>query len=282
MIIDGRKIAKEILTDLKQKISHLPFVPVFCDVLVGNDPVSAQYVKMKAKAAERVGYKFRSADFPADIFTNDLITNIKTICREPNMCGLIVQLPLPESVDKQAVLDAIDPNLDVDCIGSACGSNFYQGLPSPVFPTAAAVMELLKFTGTELRNKQIVIVGQGELVGKPVKYLLERQGIAPQIIRSKTPNAEEILRSADIIISAAGRPKLITGDKIKSGVIIIDAGTSESDGGIVGDVDQDSVAGQAAMLSPVPGGVGPVTVAMLMSNVYEVAAKRRVISRNNW
>lgn len=135
-------------------------------------------------------------------------------------------------------------------------------------------MQLLGSLGQDLSVKKIVIAGQGELVGRPVKFLLEQMGCAVEIVRSKTENPEAIFKAADVIISAAGKPKLITGDKIKQGAIIIDAGTSESDGGIVGDVDTKSVSGKAAYLSPVPGGVGPVTVAMLMQNVY-LAAKNK-------
>src|ERR1051326_3447955 len=259
-IIDGRKIAGEILAGLKSKIQTLPFQPVFCDVLVGDDPASRQYVGMKAKTAEKIGYKFRGAEFPGTITTEDLIAQIKNIAGEPNMCGLIVQLPLPKSLDKLSVLNAIDPRIDVDCIGQTNSEKFYRGGPVPIFPTAAAVMALLDSLGQNFSEKKFVIAGQGELVGKPVKFLLEQRGHRVDIVRSKTENPEDVLKSADVIISAVGKPKLITGEKIKDGAVIIDAGTAESDGGIVGDVDTESVKSKAAFLSPVPGGVGPVTV----------------------
>jgi methylenetetrahydrofolate dehydrogenase (NADP+)/methenyltetrahydrofolate cyclohydrolase len=270
-IIDGRKIAGEILEKVKLEVGQLPFQPVFCDILVGDDPASTQYVKMKARAAERVGIKFREANFPSGISTEKLVEEIKKISAEKNMCGLIVQLPLPGAMDKQTVLDAIDPSIDVDSTGTVNTNLFYEGKAYVEFPTAAAVMALLKNTGEDLKTKNIAVLGFGQLVGRPVSFLLEQKGCKVNLIRSKTPNPEELIRAADVIISAVGKPKLITGSKIKSGAIIIDAGTAESDGGITGDVDFDSVKNIASFVSPVPGGVGPVTVAMLLSNVLKVA-----------
>lgn len=271
MLIDGKKIATEILDKVKIEVSKLTFQPVFCDVLVGGDPASKQYVGMKAKAAERLGFKFRPANYPSDISTEHLISEIKKISQEPNMCGLIVQLPLPPSIDKQAVLDAIDPKIDVDCTGKINTDLFYSGKAYVEFPTAAAVMELLDDTKVNLTNKKCLVVGFGQLVGRPASFLLQQRGLRVDVARSKTENILELIKNADIIVSAVGKSKLITGDKIKPGSIIIDAGTSESDGGIVGDVDLDSVKDLAGFISPVPGGVGPVTVAKLLANVLKVA-----------
>jgi methylenetetrahydrofolate dehydrogenase (NADP+)/methenyltetrahydrofolate cyclohydrolase len=271
MLIDGKKIAAEILENVKLEVAKLPFKPVFCDCLVGEDPASKQYVGMKQKAAERMGFKFRPANYPSDISTEQLIAEIKKISQEPNMCGLIVQLPLPATIDKQAVLDAIDPKIDVDCTGEVNTNLFYQGKAYVEFPTAAAVMELLDSTKADFTNKKCLVVGFGQLVGRPVSFLLEQRGLTVDVARSNTENILELMRQADIIVSAVGKSKLITGGKIKSGCIIIDAGTSESNGGIVGDVDLESVKDIAGIVSPVPGGVGPVTVAKLLFNVLKVA-----------
>ena len=270
-LLDGRKIAQLILDDVKSGVEKLAFQPVFCDILVGDDPASKQYVAMKGRKAEKVGIKFRGADYPSSITTQELISEIKKISQEKNMCGLIVQLPLPSSIDKQAVLDSIDPKIDVDCTGKVNTDLFYQGKAYVEFPTAAAVMEILDSTKVDLKNKQCLVIGYGQLVGKPVSFLLEQRGLKVNVARSKTENILQLMKEADIIISAVGKPKLIGGDKIKAGAIIIDAGTSESDGGIVGDVDFESVNNQAGYVSPVPGGVGPVTVAKLLSNVLKVA-----------
>jgi methylenetetrahydrofolate dehydrogenase (NADP+)/methenyltetrahydrofolate cyclohydrolase len=277
VIIDGKKLSQEILSKVKDEATQLPFQPIFCDVLVGNDPASFQYVKMKGRKAEEVGIHFHGANFPGTITTDDLIKEIKILNQMPNMCGIIVQLPLPESIDKKAVLDSIDPRLDVDCLGTVASEKFYKGgigsNSSLGFPTALACMKLLDSINLDFKNKKIVVLGQGMLVGKPVTALLQFRNLSPTIITSKTPNKEDITKQADVIISGMGRGKYITGDMIKRGAVLIDAGTSESGAGIVGDVDLDSVKDIAGYVSPVPGGVGPVTVAMLLNNVLTVAKR---------
>src|SRR3989344_2836609 len=237
-IIDGKKIRDQILEKVKSEVALLPFKPVFCDVLVGDDPVSAQYVDMKARTAERVGIHFHKAVFPVSISTEDLVKEIKVLNKIENMCGIIVQLPIPASINKKAVLDSIDPRLDVDCLGAVASERFYKNYNSETdlaFPTALACMALLDSLNLELKGKYI------------------------------------------------------TGNMIKSGAVLIDAGTSEdakkplNEQGlpllkkaqtIVGDVDFESVKNVAGYISPVPGGVGPVTVAMLLNNVLKVAKSK--------
>ncbi len=273
-IIDGRKLREEILSKIKKEVALLSFVPIFCDVLVGNDPGSMQYVKMKAKTAESVGIKFHSADFLESITTDELVKQIQILNQIPDMCGIIVQLPLPEHIDKQSVFDSIDPKLDVDCLGKVASDRFYSGDISIGFPTALSCMSLLDSVGLDLKDKNIAVLGQGMLVGKPVAALLNFRNISPVLVRSKTENKEKIIKEADVVISGMGHGKYLTGDMIKQGVVLIDAGTSESSGGIVGDVDLESVKSVAGYVSPVPGGVGPVTVAMLLNNVLTVAKRR--------
>lgn len=270
-IINGRAIRNSILEKVKDGVGELSFTPVFCDVLIGDDPVSKQYVNMKAKTAESVGVKFHHAEFPENITTEDLIEEIQKLNKVENMCGLIVQLPLPAHIDKEKVLDAIDQSIDVDCLGERASQNFYRGDISIGFPTALACMEALDSLGFDLAGKKIAVIGQGMLVGKPVTHLLSLRGLNVDIVTRKVENKDEIIKNADVIISATGAGKFITGDMIKEGSIIIDAGTSESNGGIVGDVDRDSVDGVAGYISPVPGGVGPITVACLLKNVLSVA-----------
>lgn len=275
-IIDGRKMRKEILDRVEKEIRTLPFQPVFCDVLVGSDPASKQYVNMKAKTAERIGMKFHSACFDESISPKDLIEEISNLKNFPNMCGVIVQLPLPEkfSQHKREILDAVPEELDVDCLGTKASEKFYEGKNDIGFPTALACMAILDSLPVELKDKKIAVLGQGELVGKPVSALLRFRGLEHDTVRSKTENREKIIKEADVIISGIGKGKFIKGDMIKEGAILVDAGTSESNGGIVGDIDMESVEGVAGHLSPVPGGVGPVTVAMLLNNVLEVAKKK--------
>jgi methylenetetrahydrofolate dehydrogenase (NADP+)/methenyltetrahydrofolate cyclohydrolase len=190
------------------------------------------------------------------------------------MCGLIVQLPLPKHIDRRAVTEAIDLNIDVDSLTEKNSTQFYSGQKALIFPAALAVLEILDSTQIDLKSKNIVMLGEGELVGKPVAYLLRNRGLAVTTINKSTENKKEILKNADVIISAIGVPKFLSGDMIKEGSIIIDAGTSESEGGIAGDVDFESVKDVAGYISPVPGGVGPVTVSMLLQNVLEVAESK--------
>ena len=274
-LIDGKKLSKEILSKVKSEIALLSFQPVFCDVLVGDDPASVQYVEMKARNAEKVGIHFHRANFPATITTDELIKEIKILNKFPNMCGIIVQLPLPEHLDRRAVLDAIDSRLDVDSLGTLAGKKFYKGEISVGFPTALACIELLDSLNTDLSKQKIVVLGQGELVGKPVTALLGFRGFRPVVVTRQTPDKEELIKKADVIISGIGKGRHITGDMIKKGVVLIDAGTSESSGGIIGDVDFESVRDVAGYVSPVPGGVGPMTVAMLLNNVLTVAKNKK-------
>lgn len=279
-IIDGKKLRNEILDKIKREVSLLKLKPVFCDVLVGNDLVSAQYVNMKARSAESVGIAFHKANFPLSISMDDLAEEIKILNKIPNMCGIIIQLPLPKHIDIQMTLDSIDPQIDVDCLGRVRSEMFYNSynIENDLgFPTALACMALLDSVNLNLKDKKIVVLGQGALVGKPVAALLRLRNLSPAIITSKTLNKEEIIKQADIIISGIGNGKYIKGDMIKKGATIIDAGTSESSGGIVGDVDLDSVKDVAGYLSPVPGGVGPVTVAMLLNNVLKVAKQKNIL-----
>lgn len=270
-IINGRKIRNEILEQVRTGVQSLPFQPVFCDVLVGDDSASEQYVRMKSRNAESVGIHFHNAQFPTTITTRELVEEIHKLNKIPNMCGLIVQLPLPKHLDKDEILNAIDPSIDVDCLGQEASNIFYNKSTNLAYPTALSCMKLLDSLNLDLSDKQITVVGQGQLVGKPVAHLLRVRGLEPSIVFKGTENKDSIIKNSDIVISGTGAGKIITKDKIKQGVVLIDAGTSESNGAIVGDVDLDSVQGVASAVSPVPGGVGPVTVAMLLSNVLQVA-----------
>lgn len=272
LVIDGKKIAKEILINITQETAHLPFVPIFCDVLVGSNPVSSQYVNMKAATAERAGIKFLKAEFPESISTEELVKEIQQIGQTKDLCGLIVQLPLPEHIDKTKVLDAINPLVDVDCIGSVNKKLFYSNEAVLKYPTAEAILRLLDSTNLNLAGKNFLVIGQGQLVGLPVAHLLQQRRLNVKTATSLTENLNEMLQQADVVVSAAGRPGLVVGQNLKPGAVIIDAGTAEATaGGIVGDVDFSSASKVAGFISPVPGGVGPVTVACLLENVLQVA-----------
>jgi 5,10-methylene-tetrahydrofolate dehydrogenase/methenyl tetrahydrofolate cyclohydrolase len=270
-IIDGRKIKDEMLEEIKKEVLSLPFSPIFCDILVGGDPVSASYVRIKSKLAEQVDIKFRTVEFPVNIKMEEIISEIENLNRVPHMCGIIIQLPLPENLDKKIILDTITPALDVDCLGTLNSDKFYNNEGQMKYPTALACMKVLDSLNIDLTKKKILILGQGSLVGRPVTYLLKSKGLEVDTVDSKTENIESLIKEADVIISAIGKAKFINGKMIKEGAIIIDAGTSEDNGAVVGDVDLESVKDIASYVSPTPGGVGPVTVAMLLSNVLQVA-----------
>lgn len=272
--INGKKLSQDILAKVKNEVLLLPFVPVFCDVLVGADPASVQYVGIKSRKAESVGIKFHTASFSESITTQELISQIHILNKLENMCGIIIQLPLPEHINRKAVLDAIDPKLDVDCLGTVSGRKFYNNENTLGFPTALACMAVLDSLNLNLEGKKILVLGQGTLVGRPVTALLKFRGLAVDIVTRSTENKEELIKNADVIVSGLGQGKYLTGDMVKDGVVIIDAGTSEENGSIVGDVDFDSVVEKASYLTPTPGGVGPVTVAMLLSNVLKVAKSK--------
>ena len=272
--INGKKLSQDILAKVKNEVLLLPFVPVFCDVLVGADPASVQYVGIKSRKAESVGIKFHTANFSESITTQELISQIHILNKIENMCGIIIQLPLPEHINRKEVLDAIDPKLDVDCLGAVGGRKFYNNENTLGFPTALACMAVLDSLNLNLEGKKILVLGQGTLVGRPVTALLKFQGLQVDTVTRSTENKEELIKHADVIVSGLGQGKYLTGDMVKDGVVIIDAGTSEENGSIVGDVDFDSVVEKASFLTPTPGGVGPVTVAMLLSNVLKVAKSK--------
>ncbi|MBK5215869.1 MAG: bifunctional 5,10-methylenetetrahydrofolate dehydrogenase/5,10-methenyltetrahydrofolate cyclohydrolase [Candidatus Pacebacteria bacterium] len=270
-IIDGRKIKDEIIKEIKEGVLSLPFTPIFCDILVGSDPVSASYVRIKSKIAALAEIKFRTVEFKDQATTEEIIEEIENLNRVPHMCGIIIQLPLPGHIDKRTVLDAIKPSLDVDCLGTINSESFYKNDGEIGYPTALACMRILDSLNLDLTNKKILVLGQGSLVGLPVTHLLRSKGLEVETADIKTTNTEELIKNADVIISAIGRAKYIKDYMIKKDVILIDAGTSEDNGAVVGDVDLDSVMNIASFVSPTPGGVGPVTVAMLLQNVLQVA-----------
>jgi methylenetetrahydrofolate dehydrogenase (NADP+) / methenyltetrahydrofolate cyclohydrolase len=266
-IINGNRIAGQLFADLKQRVNQLPFQPILCDVVVGDDPVSLSYVKIKEKKAKACGLEFSLVDLPETATETEVVAAIQTEQQKDNLCGLIVQLPLPDDLDAGRVLAAIDPQVDVDLIGS--GTNL-------VPPTAGAIMHILDSLPIDLSKEKILLLGQGNLVGKPVGKELAKRGLSFETATQTTPNTTELLRQATLIVCGIAQPKMLTGDMVADGVIVIDAGTSESGGSIVGDVDFDSLLSKARFLTPTPGGVGPVTVAKLLENVVIVAETKSV------
>ncbi|MEK7075326.1 MAG: bifunctional 5,10-methylenetetrahydrofolate dehydrogenase/5,10-methenyltetrahydrofolate cyclohydrolase [Patescibacteria group bacterium] len=274
MIIDGRKIAREILDQLKTEVASLDFKPKLIDVFVGSDPVIESYVNIKAKRAFETGIDFEIKKYPQDVLEETLVADIKKMNSVENICGLIVQLPLPKHLDKQAVMNAINPDIDVDMITSVSLGELFTGQQKIMPATASAILRMLQELNIDLRGKHVLVVGAGDLVGKPVTFLLMQTGATVTVANQSTQDLSSLCLSADIIISGTGVPGLIKPSMVRAESIVIDAGTAESNSGISGDVDFEGIKDKVFAVSPVPGGVGPVTVAMLLSNVVAVAKRR--------
>jgi len=274
MIIDGRKRASEILNSLQNEIASLSFRPKLVDVVVGNNPVTESYVGIKQRRSVEIGLEFVTERLPESISQEELIEKIILLQRDPHLAGLLVQLPLPKNIDSESIMNAINPALDVDGLTEINTQALYSGTPNYVPATAAAVIELIEAAGIyeQLNGMKAVVIGNGSLVGKPVAFLLKSKGAEVTVVNRSSGDIFEVCKAAKLIVSGAGSPNLLTGDMVSDGVVVIDAGTAESNGGITGDVDFSSVAPKASFITPVPGGVGPVTVAMLLRNTV-ISAK---------
>ena len=274
-ILDGKKMGQVLLAQLKERVVQLGFVPVFVDVLVGEDPVSLQYIGMKEKRAKDIGIAVHRVKISGDATTDEVIEHIQKALKQDHICGSIVQLPLPRHIDTQKVLDAIPADIDVDVLGEQTGKDFYNNTSLLSFPAAKASFELLQMAPHDVASAKVLVIGQGMLVGKPVTHMLRNAGYTVTTANRTVPLTNKMLQKADIIISATGVPNLITKENLKVGVVIIDAGTSESSGGVVGDVNVNEVQDIASYIAPVPGGVGPLTVAILLDNIVTVAEQKQ-------
>ena len=273
ILMDGKAAAQKILDALKQEAAALAKKPRLAVVAVGEDPVIANFIAQKKKTADFVGAEMRVYPFPADIMTNALRKRIAEIVHEKKNTGVIIQLSLPAHINKQYILNAIPLEKDADVLSSRAVGNFATGKSPIMPPVAGAIKALFEEYEIDYQKKNIVILGAGALVGRPMALWLMAEDRGFALITEKTRDSQDILREADIVISGVGKPQSITGEMIKKGAVVIDAGTSESAGEMVGDVDADSVGAKAAFLTPVPGGVGPVTVAILFKNLFILAQK---------
>lgn len=274
ILLDGKKLSQKILDEAKRKIAEFSEKLRLGVVVVGEDPAVKKFIQQKKKAAEAVGIDVRLYPFDAAITTNELRRRLAEIVHEKRNTGVIIQLPLPEQINTQYILNSVTPEKDVDMLSARAIGNFATGKSRILPPVAGAVKAFFEEYEIDYKSKYIVVAGAGKLVGKPVALWLLNEKATFSVIRSAAEKPEEFLRRADIIISGVGKPKFITGGMVKDGVVIIDAGTSESEGKIAGDVDFESVAPKAAYITPVPGGVGPVTVAMLLRNLVTLAGPK--------
>jgi methylenetetrahydrofolate dehydrogenase (NADP+)/methenyltetrahydrofolate cyclohydrolase len=269
-IIDGKKIAAGIREEIREQVLELQRktgkVPGLAAVLVGDDPASASYVRSKTKACQEAGIFSRHLTPPADIRQADLLALIRELNGDPAIHGILVQLPLPKHLDERAVLEAVNPGKDVDGFTFANIGRLVENRPQFVPCTPAGIIELLDREGVGISGKHAVVVGRSEIVGKPVAFLLLHRHATLTICHSRTADLAAETRRADILVAAVGRPRLITGAMLKPGAVVIDVGINRVEGKLVGDLDFDSAVQVASAITPVPGGIGPMTVAMLLRN----------------
>ncbi|SDW05196.1 methylenetetrahydrofolate dehydrogenase (NADP+) / methenyltetrahydrofolate cyclohydrolase [Lachnospiraceae bacterium KHCPX20] len=270
MLIDGKKISSQIKDEIKAEVLALKEKGeevTLAVVLVGEDPASQVYVRNKKRACEYVGIKSLSFELPAETTQEELLLLVEKLNHDPAVNGILVQLPLPSHIDEDAVIKAIDPNKDVDGFHPMSVGALSIGQKGYVSCTPAGIIELMKRSGIEMDGKHCVIVGRSNIVGKPMAMLMLRENATVTVTHSHTKNLKEITKQADILIVAIGRAKFITADYVKDQAVVIDVGMDRDENGkLCGDVDFDSVQKVAGAITPVPGGVGPMTIAMLMKN----------------
>ena len=273
MIIDGKKIAEGLRVKLKKKIiefkSNLKIVPGLSVILVGEDPASQIYVKNKIKFSKEIGIDSEVIRYPENIQEKIVLDKIIELNKNQKVSGILVQLPLPQHINKQKVIETILPEKDVDGFHPINVGNLSSGYDSKIPCTPLGCLILLKEGEKNLSGKHVVIIGRSNLNGKPMAQLLLRENCTVTITHSKTKDLKSECNKADIIIAAVGKPKLVKGDWVKKNAIVIDVGINKTINGIVGDVDFDEVAKIAKAVTPVPGGVGPMTIACLLSNTVE-------------
>jgi methylenetetrahydrofolate dehydrogenase (NADP+)/methenyltetrahydrofolate cyclohydrolase len=275
-IIDGNTIAKDIRLKLREETlafkEKTGLVPGLAVILVGEDPASQVYVGRKGKACEEVGFLSREYKLPADATEADLLTLIHDLNRDEFIHGVLVQLPLPKHISTDKIIAAIDPHKDVDGFHPYNIGGLVTGSPLFIPCTPRGIMELIASTGIELSGKEAVVVGRSNIVGKPMALLLLAQNATVTMCHSKTRDLPTVTSRADVLIAAVGKAWMITADMVKEGAVVIDVGVNRLDNGrLAGDVAFDEVAAKASYITPVPGGVGPMTIAMLMKNTLDAA-----------
>jgi methylenetetrahydrofolate dehydrogenase (NADP+) / methenyltetrahydrofolate cyclohydrolase len=276
VIIDGSKIAQDIRNEVKQSVYDLKqekgIVPGLAVILVGDDPASKIYVGKKAQDCAEVGFLSREYKLPADTSEEKLLGIIDELNNDQLIHGILVQLPVPGHIHPDKVIEAIDPRKDVDGFHPYNVGRLISGNPRHYSCTPYGILELLNRNGIDPTGKEAVVVGRSNIVGKPMALMLLARNATVTICHTRTKDLAEVTRRADILVAAAGRAQMIKGDMVKKGVIVIDVGTNRLDTGkLVGDVDFATVAPKASYITPVPGGVGPMTRAMLMKNTLNAA-----------
>ena len=280
IILDGARVAKEIKQQIRKEVAdmhaayYLARPPHLVTILVGNNPASQIYVRNKARDCEECGFTNETVELPEDTTRGKLLNLIVSLNENRGVDGILCQLPLPEGLDEWAILNAIDPGKDVDCFHPENVGRLTAGRPAFKTCTPAGVMRLLAEYSIPIAGKNCVVIGRSNIVGKPMAQLLTAADGTVTICHSRTENLAAFTRNADILVSAVGRPGLVTADMVKDGAVVVDVAMNRGlDGKLCGDVDFDTVQEKASYITPVPGGVGPMTRAMLMENLFKAAMR---------
>ena len=275
-LLSGKEMAEEVLTGVAERVKALTehgIVPGLAVILVGDDPASQIYVRNKGLACEKVGMHSLTIRMPEHTDQQTLETKIRELNEDTSIHGILVQLPLPKQLDETAALAAIIPEKDVDGFHILNAGRLFTGQRGVVACTPKGAMAMIRRTGLELAGKEAVVVGRSNIVGKPMAMLLLDANCTVTVCHSRTCNLAEHTRRADILVAAVGKPRMITADMVKPGAVVIDVGINRVDGKVVGDVDFDAVKEVAGWITPVPGGVGRMTIAMLLENTLAAAEK---------
>lgn len=278
-ILDGKALAQRIQAELAEEVADFiennGVVPCLTAVLVGHNPASEVYVRNKRNACGRLGIDGRLERLPAEASTDDLLRLVTQLNKADDVHGILVQLPLPTAMDATRVLHAVSPMKDVDCFHPDNVGRLVQGRPRFLPCTPHGVQQLLLRNGVEISGKRVVILGRSDIVGKPLANMLMQRGPGADatvtVCHTRTRNVGEITREADILVAAIGQPHFVTADMVKPGAVVIDVGMNHTNDKLVGDVDFDAVREVAGMITPVPGGVGPLTITMLLENTLSAA-----------
>ncbi|MFC6039922.1 bifunctional methylenetetrahydrofolate dehydrogenase/methenyltetrahydrofolate cyclohydrolase FolD [Paenisporosarcina macmurdoensis] len=274
-LISGKEIGQEIRNELAERINTLKnqdIIPGLAVILVGNNSASKTYVSNKQKTCEALGMHSRLLSFESDLSEDELVEAIHSLNNDPKIHGILVQLPLPKQITESKVLAAISPDKDVDGFHPINVGKMMLGQETFLPCTPYGVMKLLEYSGIEIAGKHAVVIGRSHIVGKPMGQLLLQKDATVTYAHSKTPNLKEITLQADILVVAVGRTKMITSDYVKEGAVVIDVGMNRDENNrLCGDVDFESVKDKASFITPVPGGVGPMTITMLMANTVQSA-----------
>ena len=278
-IIDGKALSLQTKETLKEKIAAIAAsgkrVPCLAVIIVGDNPASRSYVRGKIKAAEFTGMGSRLVELPESVSEQELLDVIAGLNADDGVDGVLVQLPLPKHINEDRVIDAIAVEKDVDGFHPQNVANLWLGRPCAVPCTPKGIIRLIESTGVEIKGRKAVVVGRSNIVGKPVAKLLLDKNATVTIAHSRTENLAAVTREADILVAAVGRAHMIVGDMVKPGAVVIDVGINRTDDGhLTGDVDFESASQVAGWITPVPGGVGPMTIAMLMENTLEAYCRK--------